>query len=202
MTVMTRLDTGAAPPRDTHLTGLVSGANVRTPCGERRVENLRPGDLIVTRSDGLQALRHVIRITLSHEDLRKNPSLAPVRLMPRALGPMMPARPVALAPGHLVRVPAYLLAEDARDATLKVAATELLDNFENAFVDMGGDALSSGVTYHSLVFDTPQIFAVNGILVDSYAPDEESLGTLDVDTQSALRRLFPELDEERPAAFH
>ncbi|MEM8580629.1 MAG: Hint domain-containing protein [Pseudomonadota bacterium] len=202
MTVMTRLETGAVPPCETHLFGLVSGANVRTPCGERRVENLRPGDLIVTRTDGLQALRHVIRITLSHEDLRKTPGLAPIRLMPRALGPMMPGRPLALAPNHRVRVPAYLLAEDARDATLNLPACELLDKFENAFVDLGGDALSSGVTYHSLVFDTPQVFAVNGVLVDSYSPDEASLGALDIDTQSALRRLFPELDEERPAALH
>lgn len=202
MTVMTRLDTGVVPPCDMHLTGLVSGANVRTPCGERRVENLRPGDLIVTRSDGLQALRHVIRVTITHEDLRKNPKLAPVRLMPRALGPMMPARAVGFAPNNMVRVPAYLLADDARDATLKIVAKDLLDRFEDAFVDMGGDAQSSGVTYHSLVFDTPQIFAVNGVLVDSYTPNEESIGTLDIDTQSALRRLFPELDEERPAALH
>ena len=47
MTVMTKVDTGFAPKYASHLTGLVSGANVRTPCGERRVENLRPGDLIV-----------------------------------------------------------------------------------------------------------------------------------------------------------
>lgn len=202
MTVMTRVDTGAVPPTERNLTGLSSGANVRTPCGERRVENLRPGDLIVTRSDGLQALRHVVRITLTHEDLRQNPSFAPIRLMPRALGPMMPARPMGLAPNHVVCVPSYLLADDARDATQKIKANALLDQFEDAFVDLGGDALSSGVTYHSLVFDTPQVFAVNGVLVESYAPDEASIGGLDIDTQSALRRLFPELDEERPAALH
>ncbi|WP_425091740.1 Hint domain-containing protein [Tropicimonas sp. S265A] len=202
MTVMTRVEPALVPDCATHLTGLVSGANVRTPCGERRVENLRPGDLIVTRSDGLQVLRHVVRVTLSHEDLRKNPGLAPIRLMPRALGPMMPGRTLALAPNHSVRVPAYLLAQEARDPTLKLAASDLLDTFEHAFVDLGGDTISDGVTYHSLVFDTPQVFSVNGVLVESYAPDESSLTALDIDTQSALRRLFPELDEDRPAALH
>jgi hypothetical protein len=199
MTVMTRVDTAPVPDGTRHLTGLVSGANVRTPCGERRVENLRPGDLIVTRSDGLQVLRHILRVTFSHEDLRKNPALAPVRLMPRALGPMMPGRALAMAPNHRVRVPAYLLAQEARDPTLARMASDLLDTFEDAFVDLGGDTLSSGVTYHSLVFDTPQVFSVNGVLVESYAPNEASLTSFDIDTQSALRRLFPELDEERPA---
>ena len=33
--------------------GLGAGANLRTPCGDRRVDNLRPGDLIVTRDNGL-----------------------------------------------------------------------------------------------------------------------------------------------------
>lgn len=199
MNAISRVEIGAKPDSARTLTGLVSGANVRTPCGERRVENLRPGDLIVTRSDGLQVLRHVVRVTLTHEDLRNNPKLAPVRLMPRALGPMMPARALAMAPGHTVCVPAYLLAEAARDPTLALPASELLDRFDNAFVDLGGDTLSSGVTYHSLVFDTPQVFAVNGVLVQSYAPSEENLCALDIDTQSTLRRLFPELDEERPA---
>ncbi|MCH7911273.1 MAG: Hint domain-containing protein, partial [Candidatus Hydrogenedentes bacterium] len=41
--------------------GIVEGANVRTPCGPRRVELVRAGDLIVTRDNGLQPVRAIWR---------------------------------------------------------------------------------------------------------------------------------------------
>ena len=42
-------------------TGLCEGANLRTPCGARRIEFLRRGDLVVTRDNGLQPARLTLR---------------------------------------------------------------------------------------------------------------------------------------------
>ena len=67
--------------------GLCAGANLRTPCGSRRIENLRKGDLIVTRDNGLQPVRLVWRRTVTAAEITADPSLAPVRLKPRAIGP-------------------------------------------------------------------------------------------------------------------
>lgn len=193
MTLMTRVDAALAATKPA-LTGLTADAHVRTPCGERRVEFLRPGDLIVTRSDGLQPLRHILRDRISLAELRADPALAPIRITPRALGPMMPARSLSLAPEHPIRVPAHLLTREARDPTLRMTARSLADHFADVFVDMsGGD-----VTYHRLIFDTAQMLLVNGVLVESFAPDKTSLHQFDDSTRAEIERIFPDLRSKPP----
>lgn len=188
MTLMTRVDAALAATKPA-LTGLACDAHVRTPCGERRGEFLRPGDLIVTRSDGLQPLRHILRTRVSLAEMRADPALAPIRLTPRALGPLMPVRSLALAPDHPVRVPAHLLGQSVPDPTLRLTARSLADYFDEIFVDMS----ANGAIYHGLVFDRPQALMVNGVLVESATPDASSLRHMDEDTRKALERLFPHL---------
>ena len=59
--------------------GIVEGANVRTPCGPRRVDLVRPGDLIVTRDNGLQPVRMDWKRDLTAADLAVNSKLDPFR---------------------------------------------------------------------------------------------------------------------------
>lgn len=169
--------------------GLVTGANLRTPCGPRRVENIRVGDLIVTRDAGLQPVRVIWSRTVSAAELAADPSLAPVRLAPRAIAPMMPAQPVLIAPGHRVLVPGWRL-EDRPDGELNlVPASELAGVSDTIHVvrDFGD------VTYHSIVFDEQQVFAANGLPVESFLPTPDALGDLDRSVKDDIRAQFPEL---------
>ena len=98
------------PTRRT-LTGVCSGANVRTPMGARRIELVRPGDLIVTRDNGLQPVKQIWKRTLTEVELARASDLAPICLQPRAIGPMMPTRPLRIAPGHRALIPGYRIAD-------------------------------------------------------------------------------------------
>ena len=71
-------------------TGLCEGANLRTPCGERRVEFLRKGDLVVTRDNGLQPVKMIWTRVIPAAEIAADPSLAPVTLQPRAIAPTEP----------------------------------------------------------------------------------------------------------------
>ena len=64
MSVLTKIE-GVAALESNLPVGLVTGTNVRTPIGPSRVENLRVGDLIVTRRDGLQPLRMIWKRTIA-----------------------------------------------------------------------------------------------------------------------------------------
>ena len=90
--------------------GAMGTACVRTPCGARRIENVRPGDMLVTRDNGLQTVRMVWSKTISAAEMKAEPSQAPIRLGARAIGPMMPQREMMLAPSHRVLVPGWRLA--------------------------------------------------------------------------------------------
>jgi hypothetical protein len=80
-----------APNADLRLlSGLEAGTAIMTLRGEVAVEDLRPGDRVVTRDRGAVRLRHV--------DTRVA-RVMPVRIAAGLLGPMRPPRDLLLGPG-------------------------------------------------------------------------------------------------------
>ena len=59
--------------------GLCEGASVRTPCGPRRVEFVRKGDLIVTRDNALQPVRMIWTQTVTAAEVSLEPGKAVVQ---------------------------------------------------------------------------------------------------------------------------
>ena len=193
MTVMTRIvmGKGAQGP----LLGLAGTASVRTPCGGRRVENVRPGDLIVTRDNGLRPVRMVWTRTVTAADIAADPSLAPVRLRPRAIGPMMPQRELVVAASHRVLVPGYRLADLPDDQSCLLAARTIAEASDAAYLDR----TSGDLTFYNIVFDDHQVFCANGLPVESYLPSRASLGQLDEALRGHLSALFD--GEDADSAF-
>ncbi|MGB5558047.1 MAG: Hint domain-containing protein [Paracoccaceae bacterium] len=172
--------------------GIVEGGNVRTPCGPRRVELVRPGDLIVTRDTGLQPVRMVWKREVTSAQMAARPDLAPIRLKPRALGPMMPQKDLCLAPDHRVLVPGYRLAGQEKHASCLIEARELAGASDAAYVDRSAET----VRCFTLIFDTHQVFCVNGLPVESFLPSASAVASLSEDFRDALVRRFPQLRRE------
>lgn len=188
MTVLTKID-AARPVQSLVATGLAEGTNVRTPCGERRVELMRPGDMIVTRSNGLQILRHIFTITVTEALATADPSLAPITLTPRSIAPMMPQRAVTVAPGHKVLIPSRLIVTEAKEPCCLVSARAV------ACLLPGVDAVATPqeMVYYNLVFDAQEVFCANGAPVESYLPDGEAFAALERQTREELLEAFPDL---------
>lgn len=176
--------------------GLVAGANLRTPCGARRVENIRVGDLVVTRDAGLQPVRVVFSRTVTAAELAADPSLAPVRLAARAIAPMMPAHELLVAPGHRLLIPGWRLEDrDDRELTL-LPARELAGKSDQMnIVRDAGD-----VTFYNIVFDEHVVFAANGMPVESFRPTPAALDAVDARVGDDIARLFPAL-REKPETY-
>jgi hypothetical protein len=191
MTVLTKIEGVASFDTDLPL-GLAPQTNVRTPCGARRVENLRPGDLIVTRRDGLQPVRMIWKRTISASEVAADPSLAPIVLNPRAIGPMMPQTELRLAGSHRLLMPGYRMEgmEDT-DACL-VRARDLIDTSDEAWVDRE----RRDTTYYNLVFDAHQVFAANGLPVESFLPSPALVCGLADEEREELARVLPDLGED------
>lgn len=191
MTYLNRIEDASAVAK-TFQGGLVEGANVRTPCGPRRVELVRPGDLIVTRDMGLQPVRMVWSREVSSQDMTANSDLAPIRLQPRALGPMMPQIHMSIAPDHKILVPGYRLLGQEKTSSCLVEARELADVSDAAYVDRSREV----VRYFTLVFDSHQIFSVNGLPVESFLPTASTVASLNPNMRDDLVRRFPQLKRE------
>ena len=170
-------------------TGLLAGANLRTPCGNRRVENLRAGDLIVRRDAGLQPVRMVWTQTLGPTDFAANPALAPIWIGPRAIGPMMPQKALRVAPGHRVLIPGWRLVDQPDTKACLVAAHEISGSSDAAYVDRSEDE----VTLYNVVLDSHLIFCANGLPVESFHVTREARAALDPKVRAELDKIFPDL---------
>jgi hypothetical protein len=176
--------------------GIAEGANLRTPCGPRRVELVRPGDLIVTRTGGLMPVRMVWSRIVTQADMVAAPHLAPLKLMPRALGPMMPQAPLSVAPNHRLLVPGFRLWGMEERRSYLVEAQELAGRSDAVFVDRA----RADVRYFQFVFDTHQVMLVNGLPVESFLPDPGDIAQLAPEKREDLVRRFPQFLHE-PGAY-
>jgi Ca2+-binding RTX toxin-like protein len=173
------------------------GTMISTARGEVAVEDLRVGDQVVTRDNGLQTLRWVGSKRLSLADLIVNPALRPVEIGAGALGHGLPLRAMTVSPQH------RMLIEGARaemlfgEAEVLVAATHLT-------VLAGVEVkLTSAVRYIHVMFDRHEIICANGAWTESFQPAMRMLDGMDRAQAEEVMALFPELAGEEfdfPAA--
>lgn len=83
----------------TELLCYLRGTRILTPIGERSVEDLGIGDLVVTRYSGLQKIRWIGRQSYNGRFLAAA-GRPPVRIAAGALGEHLPARGLVVSPGH------------------------------------------------------------------------------------------------------
>ncbi len=164
------------------------GTLIAVPGGERPVESLRPGDLVLTKDHGAQPLCWVGRRDFTAADLAASPGLRPIVIAAGAFGPSQPAREVRVSPLHRI-----LVRDDSASllfgtAEVLIAARDMIDG--DAVRWAGAD---EGVTYVHLLFDGHEIVFADGCEAESFHPNAFSLRTLEDEARDELLAIFPEL---------
>ncbi len=169
--------------------GLAGNTNVRTPCGGRHVANLRPGDLVVTRDAGLRPVRMIWSRTVTEAEMQADPSLAPVCLRPRAIGPMMPQRDLVVAGDHRLLVPGYRLNDQPDTAAALIPAREIAGASDAAYIDRA----RTEITYYNLIFDAHHVFMANGMPLESFLITDDALAAVEAAVRARIEEAFPEV---------
>lgn len=91
-----------------------------------------------------------------------------------------------MAPSHRVLVPGWRLAEVSDESFCLIEASEIAKASDKAYADKA----AGDVTYYNIVFDEHQVFAVNGMPVESFLPSKKLLGGLDKQTSKDISELF------------
>ncbi len=157
-----------------------AGTRILTPSGERRVEDLRPGDLVTTLDHGPQALRWVGARTVPATG-----DLAPIAIRAGTFGPH---RALRLSPQHRLLVRDVLADLMFGEAEVLVAARDLVDGTSVTRREGGM------VTYLHLLFDRHEIVLAEGLASESYLPGGQTAAGLDPVQVDEVRRLFPDFD--------
>lgn len=158
----------------------VAGTNIRTMRGEVPVEDLEPGDLIMTLDNGAQPLRWI-----GQRSVPGHGKLAPIRIRAGTFGPH---GTLMLSPQHRV------LVQDVRAEMLfgedqvLVAAKDLINDRSIRRVPQ------ESVTYVHLLFDEHQVIWSQGLATESFLPGPQTTAVFEQDLVDEITEIFPELN--------
>ncbi len=166
------------------------GTRILTARGEVAVEDLRAGDRVVTRDNGLQELRWVGRRDLSLADLIVTPALRPVKIPAGALGQGLPVRDMKVSPQH------RMLIEGARAEMLFAEPEVLVAATHLTGLPGVAQILTAGVSYLHLLFDRHEIICADGAWTESFQPAMPMVQGMDRAQRDELMAIFPEIAVE------
>lgn len=159
---------------------------IKTPRGEVRAADIRAGDRVWTRDNGLQVVRWVGERHLTRAELLARPHLAPVTFQPGSLGPNLPERPLTVSPQHRVLVASAL-------TQLWFGEDEVLAAAINLIPMAGVTQAVADVTYVHILFDQHEIICGDGAWSESFQPGEQVLRGFDTAQRAEIAELFPQL---------
>ncbi|WP_343117376.1 Hint domain-containing protein [Ostreiculturibacter nitratireducens] len=164
----------------------VAGTMILTPEGERPVEDLSAGDLVLNaRGEPVRLLWNGRRRVMPDE-FGRHPQLRPVRIPQDHFGPGKPGRPLLVSPQHRVWIEGWAVELLIGAEAALVPAIHLVDGDVR---QVGGD---EAVVYHHLLFEEHEIVVSNGLPTESLQPTLDNVQGSDPAARAELDLIFPE----------
>ncbi|HMO70495.1 MAG TPA: Hint domain-containing protein [Paracoccaceae bacterium] len=181
---------------DIEIPCFAAGTMITTPTGERAVETLAPGDLVLTLDHGAQSVRWIGRRHLPGSALVAQPHLAPVRIAAGALGLDLPVRDMKVSPQHRVMVRSRIAERMFETEEVLVAAKHLV-----GLPGITQEPAAAGVTYVHFLCDRHEVVFAEGARVESLYAGPMALRALGPAAEEILA-IFPELREFGGTGLH
>jgi len=158
----------------------VAGTMIATADGNRPVEDLQPGDMVLTQDDGLQPLRWI-----GTREVAAEGGFAPILIRAGTFGPH---GDVMVSPLHRVLIRDSLAELLFGEGEVLVAAKDLV-NDRSVTRQSGGK-----VTYVHLMFDRHQVVFSDGLATESFLPGPQTTKSFESEIVDEICTIFPELD--------
>lgn len=151
------------------------GTHITMASGEqRRIESLQPGDMVLTRDDGVRPI-----LWIGHSTVRAVGDFAPIRI---SAGALHNENDLLVSPDHRLFIYQRSDALGAGRAEVLVRARHLV-NGDTVRRESGGF-----VDYVQLLFDRHQIIYAEGIAAETLLVDPRTRAALPADLKEALRQ--------------
>jgi hypothetical protein len=157
-----------------------AGTRIRTPVGERLVESLMPGELVLTLAGAALSAQPVKWLGHRCIDLAKHPrpeTVAPIRILRDAFGEAMPRRDLLISPDHAIFVEGRL-----------ICARQLVNG-----TTIRQEADWRAVDYYHVELDRHAVLIADGLPAESYI-DTGNKGFFD--NSGVPQVLHPDLTDE------
>ncbi len=165
------------------------GSFIRTATGDKRIEELRPGDWISTKDNGQQEILWTGHRRMTGARLHAMPHLRPIRFRAGALGLGRPDEDLLVSPQHRMLVNGAAAQALFNTSEVLVAAEDLIND-----VSITVDHTQREVTYIHILLERHQVIWANGLETESFHPSNTALDTVDAQQRMSLLQLLPGLE--------
>ena len=163
------------------------GTAIATPRGEKLVEELKVGDKVITRDNGLQEIRWIGQRGLSGDELARSPHLRPILIRAGSLGHGLPERDMLLSPQHRILLNSDRAALYFEEREVLAAAKHLIG------IEGVSQVETRAATYIHFMCDQHEVVLSNGTWTESFQPGEQVLDGMGAAQRDEIYDLFPEL---------
>ena len=164
------------------------GTLIATPRGEVPVEDLRIGDRVITRDNGIQEIRWTGRRDMSAGDFALAPHLRPVLVRKGSLGHGLPERDMMVSPNHRLLVANDRTALYFDEHEVLVAAKHLVGEGIQSVA-------SAGTAYIHFMCDRHEVVLSNGAWTETFQPGDQTLKGMGNAQRTEIFELFPDLKQ-------
>ncbi len=166
----------------------VAGTKIATPLGSFKVEDLCVGDLVITKDNGLQAIRWIGRKHITGARLYAYPHLRPILIRKDAFGLGCPNQDLYVSPQHRMFVTGPRVRLITGHSETLTAAKYLVNG--TSIIQMPE---TDETEYLHILFDRHELITANGTLSESFYPGGFAIDTMEDKGRSELFEIFPEL---------
>ena len=167
------------------------GTLISTAKGAVPVQDLKVGDKVITRDNGLQTIRWVGAKTMEGRHLLDNQHLRPILIRKGSLGRDLPERDMKVSPNHRMLVANERTSLLFEEREVLVAAKHLIDHKGIQQIDV------VGTTYIHMLFDHHEVILADGAWSESFQPGDYSLKGMGNSQRNEIFEIFPELRDAK-----
>jgi len=166
------------------------GTLIATAKGQIRVEDLKPGDRVITRDNGMQEIAWVGQKHLTQKDFIAKPELKPVLIKAGSLGENMPERDMMVSPNHRMLIADKGASMYFDEPEVLAAAKHFVGKEGICHVDV------SQTSYIHFMFERHEVVLSDGTWTESFYPGDYTIDGLGEEQRAEILSLFPELESE------
>lgn len=170
------------------VTCFARGTMIATVNGDVAIQDLRAGDLVLTKDNGAQSIKWIGSSVVENLSLLEKEKVRPIRIKAGALGKNSPMTDLLVSPQHRVLIRSVIAEKMFGQKEVLIAAKQLL---QLDGIDVVSDM--DTVEYFHMLFSAHEVVVSNGAETESLFTGAEALKSLPVESVEEIFAIFPEL---------
>lgn len=164
-----------------------AGTYITTDQGDIAVENLKQGQMVLTRDNGYQPVRWIGKRPMSGRHLLDNPHLKPVLVRQDTFGKGLPFADMKLSQNARVPLASAAHVHLGREKDDRVSIKHMVNHGTVQAID------TLGLSYVHVMFDQHEIISANGIWIEAFNVQDQSLRNVGNAQRLEIYEIFPNL---------